>query len=80
MSFLTNGRRKERETYFVDVLIHAGVGSHCDADRLGINSLHAVMQNRAVIWKFSKFEAESSTFKSSSNFFFSLDNSRLAHA
>jgi hypothetical protein len=62
MSFLTNGRRKERETYFV-VLIHTGVASHYDSDRLGINSLHAVTQNRAVIWKFSKFETENSTFK-----------------
>jgi hypothetical protein len=40
------GRRKGRETYFVDVLIHAGVASHYDSDRVGVNNLHAAAQSK----------------------------------
>jgi hypothetical protein len=47
MSFLAVGRRKGRETYFADVLIHTGVASHYDSDTFSINSLCAVVHNRS---------------------------------
>jgi hypothetical protein len=78
MSFFVVDRKRERETDFIDKLIHANVANHYSYDGLG--SLHAPVQSKSSYLK--NFEVQDWKMKIEIEIFFPLfyfGHSRLAH-